>query len=41
MMDAVQLVPISCADANLLYGVSMVATPVFQNNVTQYKEMKA
>ena len=40
-MDAVQLVPISCVDANLLYGVSMVVTPAFQNDVTQYKEMKA
>jgi hypothetical protein len=40
-MEAVQLVPISCVDANLLFGVSMVVTPTFQNDVNRYKEMKA
>lgn len=40
-MEAVQLVPISCVDANLLFGVSMVVTPAFQNDVNRFKEMKA
>ena len=40
-MEVVQLVPISCVDANLLFGVSMEVTPAFQNDVNRYKEMKA
>jgi hypothetical protein len=37
----IQLVPISCIDANLLFGVPMKASPSFQDDEDQYKEMKA
>ena len=40
-METVQLVPISCVDANLLIGVPMKVTPAFQNDVGKFKEMNS
>ena len=40
-LEVVQLVPVSCVDANLLFGVSMEVLPGFQNDEDRFKEMKA
>jgi hypothetical protein len=40
-IKVIQLVPISCIDANLLFGVPMKASPSFQDDEDQYLEMKA
>jgi hypothetical protein len=40
-MQVVQLVPVSCIDANLLFGVSMEVYPAFQNDEDQFQEMRA
>lgn len=40
-MQVVQLVPVSCVDANLLFGVSMEVNPAFQNDEDQFQEMRA
>jgi len=40
-LEVVQLVPLSCIDASLVFGVPMAAVPGFENNLDQFNEMKS
>jgi hypothetical protein len=39
-IETMQLVPVSCIDANLLFGVAMEVLPGFQNDEDRFHEMK-
>ena len=39
-LEVVQLVPCSCIDSSLVFGLPMAVKPGFENNMAQYQEMK-